>query len=124
LRCPNFFPVSIYKSQRKLEKPLSMSIVSSKTLEGAPAHGVLAVGRVAIGCALGLLLSGRINRSVRQTTALALLAAGVVVNLPAIISRLNEFINGPKSNRGIQRRLRSIRRDVDLPVEENDDPLY
>jgi hypothetical protein len=101
-----------------------MSIVSSKTLESVPAHGVLAVGRVAIGCALGLLLSGRIRHSVRQTTALALLAAGLVVNLPAIVSRLNEFINGPKSNRGIQKRLRSIRRDVDLPVEDNDDRLY
>jgi len=54
-----------------------MSIVSSKTLESVPAHGVLAVGRVAIGCALGLLLAGRIRRSVRQTTALALLAAGI-----------------------------------------------
>jgi hypothetical protein len=101
-----------------------MSIVSSKTLESVPAHGVLAVGRVAVGCALGLLVAGRIRRSVRQTTALALLAAGIVVNLPAIVSRLNEFINGPKSNRGIQKRLRSIRRDVDLPVEENDDRLY
>jgi len=101
-----------------------MSLVSSKTLESVPAHGVLAVGRVAIGCALGLLLAGRISRSVRQTTALALLATGMLVNLPSVVSRLNEFINGPKSNRGIQRRLRSIRRDVDLPVEDNDDRLY
>ena len=121
---PNYSRFPIARRDVKSKNPLLMSIVSSKTLDSVPAHGVLAVGRVAIGCALGLLIAGRIRHSVRQTTALALLAAGLVVNLPSIVSRLNEFINGPQSNRGLQKRLRSIRRDIDLPEEEHDERLY
>ncbi len=101
-----------------------MSFVTSKSLESVPAHGILAVGRAAIGCALGLLIAGRLRHSVRSTTALVLLVAGLAVNLPSIAVHLNTLLNGPQSNRGIQKRLRSIRRDVDLPVEDGDERLY
>ncbi len=101
-----------------------MPFVSQKTLESVPAHSVFAMGRAAVGAAVGLLAAGRMQRNTRNATALALLAIGVVVNLPSIIDSLNKFINGPESSRGLKRRLRSIRRDVDVPTEESDDHLY
>ncbi len=101
-----------------------MPFVSQKTLDSVPAHSLFTVGRAAIGAALGLLVAGRMQRGVRNTTALALLAVGVAVNLPSIILSLNEFINGPESRRGLNKRLRSIRRDVDVPTEETDETLF
>lgn len=101
-----------------------MQIVSQKSLESTPAKGIYALGRAAIGAGLGLLIAARFSRSTRHATAFGLLAIGIAANLPAIISNLNEFINGPESNRGLQKRLRSIRRDIDVPMEDVSDDVY
>lgn len=101
-----------------------MQIVSQRTFESAPAKGIYALGRAAIGAGLGLLIAARFSRSTRNATAIGLLALGVAANLPSVVAGLNELINGPESNRGLQKRLRSIRRDIDVPIEDVSDETY
>ncbi len=99
-------------------------LVPTRTLESAPAHGILAVSRAAIGLALGLLLAGKFRPGARQATAITLLSAGLLANLPSVADAIERFVNRPESDRGSQRRLRSIRRDVDVPVEDMQEHTY
>lgn len=69
----------------------------------------LIVTQTAVGCALGLLLAGKIGRPAQKTTAASLLGVGALLALPALIDVLTDAVNGPGSERGERRRLDSIR---------------
>jgi hypothetical protein len=75
----------------------------------------LIVTQTAVGCAVGLLLAGRIGRPAQKTTAASLLGIGALLALPAIIDAVTHVVNGPGSVRGERRRLDSIRTDSGLP---------
>ena len=86
---------------------------SSETLQ----KSFLIVTQTAIGCALGLLIAGKIGRSAQKTTAATLLGVGALLALPAIIDVVGEAVAGPGSERGERRRLDSIRTDSGLSEE-------
>jgi hypothetical protein len=77
-------------------------------LAGAPA---------AVGCAMGILLGGRLKDERRGSAAALLLGIAVVVTAPIAVDYVRKRIAGPGSLRGSQRRLNSIR-DAAVPVEE------
>lgn len=84
---------------------------SSDTLQ----KSFLIVTQTAVGCALGLLLAGKIGRPAQKTTAASLLGVGALLALPAVIDMVAHAVNGPGSERGERRRLDSIRRDPGIP---------
>ncbi|MEQ1859919.1 MAG: hypothetical protein ABMA13_08285 [Chthoniobacteraceae bacterium] len=86
---------------------------SSETLQ----KSFLIVTQTAVGCAVGLLLAGKIGRSAQKTTAASLLGIAALLALPAIIDVVTEAVNGPGSERGERRRLDSIRTDSGLTDE-------
>lgn len=71
----------------------------------------LIVTQTAVGCALGLLLAGKIGRPAQKTTAATLLGIGALLALPALIDVVTDAVSGPGSERGERRRLDSIRTD-------------
>ena len=84
---------------------------SSDTLQ----KSFLIVTQTAVGCALGLLIAGKIGRPAQKTTAASLLGVGALLALPALIDMVTHAVNGPGSERGERRRLDSIRRDPGIP---------
>ena len=80
---------------------------SSETLQ----KSFLIVTQTAVGCALGLLIAGKIGRPAQKTTAATLLGVGALLALPALIDVVTKSISGPGSPRGERRRLDSIRED-------------
>ena len=90
-----------------------MSSVSSKALDSYPALGLLAVTRAALGCGIGMMVAHKFQRpSTRQTTAIALLSVGVLGSLPWLVQTVIHAVNRPESERGMRRRLDSIRENV------------
>lgn len=86
---------------------------SSDTLQ----KSFLIVTQTAVGCAVGLLLAGKIGRPAQKTTAATLLGIGALLALPALIDVVTDVVNGPGSERGERRRLDSIRTDSGLSDE-------
>ena len=80
-------------------------------------RSLLTITQTAAGCAVGLLLAGKIKRPAQKMTAATLLGIGALVALPAVIDVVTNAINGPGSERGERRRLDSIRTDSGLPYD-------
>ena len=90
-----------------------MTPVSSKALDSYPAVSVLAVTRAALGCGIGMMVANKFQRSsTRQTTAIALLSLGVLGSVPWLVRAVVQAFNRPDTERGMQRRLASIRENV------------
>jgi hypothetical protein len=62
-----------------------------------------------IGCGVGLLLAGKLGRPAQRATAVTLLVVGAVATVPFFYGVLAKQINRPESERGMKRRLDSIR---------------
>ncbi len=91
---------------------------SSKALESTPALGLLAVTRAALGCGIGMMVAGKFQRPViRQTTAIALLSVGVLGSVPWLVRSVIDVVNRPDSERGMQKRLASIRSNAGFESE-------
>ena len=80
-------------------------------LERLPVTGFIAVTQTAVGCGLGLLLAEKIRGKAQRTTAIALLAVGLVTTLPVVVDYFTRQLNRPESARGMRKRLDSIRQD-------------
>lgn len=78
---------------------------------------LLAVTQTAVGCGIGLLLAGKLARPTQKTTAATLLSLGVLLALPAVVETVARAWKGPESDRGVRRRLDSIRLDPGLTEE-------
>ncbi len=76
---------------------------------------LLAVTQTAIGCAVGLLIAGRLGRPKQKATAASLLGIGALLAAPAVVSLVTRVVLGPGSERGERRRLDSIRTDSGFP---------
>ncbi len=90
---------------------MSISLSIPKTAEALPLDGLLTLTRTAFGLGLGLLIAERLDRPARQATAIALVSVGTLAIIPLLVKKAMERINRPESERGMQRRLRSIRGD-------------
>lgn len=71
--------------------------------------GLLTLTRTAFGLGLGLLVAERLNRPARQATAIALVSVGTLAVIPLLVKMALARINRPESERGMRRRLISIR---------------
>jgi hypothetical protein len=80
---------------------------------------LLAVTQTAVGCGIGLLLAGKLQRPAQKTTAATLLSLGVLLAIPAVVQTVAHVWRGPESDRGMRRRLDSIRTDPGL-MDETD----
>ena len=76
---------------------------------------LLAITQTAVGCAVGLLLAGKLGRPAQKATAASLLGVGALLALPALIEAVSHAVVGPGSARGERRRLESIRTDGGFP---------
>ncbi len=71
--------------------------------------GLLTLTRTAFGLGVGLLVAERLNRPARQATAIALVSVGTLAVIPLLVKMALARINRPESERGMRRRLISIR---------------
>lgn len=78
---------------------------------------LLAVTQTAVGCAVGLLLAGKLGRPAQKATAASLLGIGVLLAAPAIAAAVSNAVVGPGSTRGERRRLDSIRSGSGFPED-------
>ena len=88
---------------------MSFSLSIPKTAEGLPFDGLLTLTRTAFGLGVGLLVAERLNRPARQATAIALVSVGTLAVIPLLVKMALERINRPEGERGMRRRLLSIR---------------
>lgn len=89
--------------------PLSLTI--PKSPEQLPLDSLLVLTRSAFGLGLGMLVADKIDRPVRQATAIALVSVGALAAIPLLVKVALERVNRPESERGSRNRLRSIRGD-------------
>jgi hypothetical protein len=90
---------------------MSISLSIPKTTEALPLEGLWTLTRTAFGLGLGMMVAERLNRPARQATAIALVAVGALAVMPLVVKMAMARINRPESDRGVARRLRSIRGD-------------
>jgi hypothetical protein len=90
---------------------MSSLISISKSAEDLPVAPLLVLTRTAIGLGFGLLIADKIRPSVRQATAITLMAIGALAAAPWLVKITIGQINRPESEWGSRARLRSIRDD-------------
>lgn len=90
----------------------------SKFGENLPVTGVVAASQVAVGLGVGLLLADKLSMTARQRTAIALIGAGVAAVVPLVAGIYDRVSHSAASERGMRRRLDSLREDVGFPAEE------
>ena len=90
---------------------MSLTIPIPKQPSDLPIDPLLALTRAALGLGLGLLVADRIKRPARQATAIALMSLGTLAAIPYLLKVAMDCLNRADSERGSQRRLRSIRGD-------------
>jgi hypothetical protein len=91
--------------------------MASVRLSDPTKTSLLAVTQTAVGCGLGLLIAGKLQRPAQKTTAATLLSLGVLLAVPAVVETVIRVWKGPESERGVRRRLDSIRDDPGLTEE-------
>jgi hypothetical protein len=69
------------------------------------------------GVAAGLILGEVMHPTARRGIAIGLAALGVAALMPLAVSGIVNRVNGPRTRRGVQRRLRGIRDAGDGVVE-------
>ena len=75
-----------------------------------PVRGLLAVTQTALSCGIGILLAGKLKRSVQRNSAVAMFSLGALAMLPVALELAARRWRGPLSERGQQKTLDSIRR--------------
>lgn len=88
-----------------------MSSPDQNTCCTAASAGLIALAQTAIGCGVGLLLSGKLRRFNQRNAAVFLFAAGAAATAPVIYDVIARRVNRPGSERAMRRRLQSIRED-------------
>jgi len=90
-------------------KPLVLSLSSA---------ALLTISQGAVGCALGILFSDRLDKKNRTLVGLGFISLALATTVPALVAVVVDLVNGPSSKLGVRRRLRSIREDSGLHEEE------
>lgn len=79
---------------------------------------LLSITQTAVGCGIGLLLAGKLGRPAQKTTGTTMISVGALIALPVLVLAVIRAINRPNSERGMRRRLASIRHDSGLLPDE------
>ncbi len=82
-----------------------------KTPDHVPVTGLVALTQTALGFGAGLLVAGKMGRSAKNITAIAVLSVGVISTLPLVVDAVAKYVNKPGGAREMRKRLASIRRD-------------
>ena len=82
---------------------MSSLISISKSSEDLPVAPLLVLTRTAIGLGLGMLIADKIRPSVRQATAITLMAIGALAAAPWLVKITIGQINRPESEWGSPR---------------------
>jgi hypothetical protein len=90
-------------------KPLVLSLSSA---------ALLTISQGAVGCALGILFSDKLDKKNRTLIGLGFISLAMATTVPALVAVVVDLVNGPSSKLGARRRLRSIREDSGLHEEE------
>lgn len=85
---------------------------------GALQTSLLAITQTAVGCGIGLLIAGKLGRPAQKTTGTTMISIGGLLALPVLVVTVLRAINKPTSERGMRRRLASIRQDSGLLPDE------
>ncbi|BCX47616.1 hypothetical protein HAHE_15240 [Haloferula helveola] len=72
-----------------------------------------------LGAAAGLILGEVMHANARRGIAIGLAALGVAALMPLTVAGIVNKVNGPRTKRGVQRRLRGIRDAGDGFVEDS-----
>ncbi len=76
-----------------------------------------------LGAAAGLILGEVMHSNARRGVAIGLAALGVAALMPLAVAGIVNRVNGPRSHRGVKRRIRGIRDAgdgfVDSALEES-----
>ena len=78
---------------------------------------LLAITQTAVGCGIGLLLAGKLGRPAQKTTGETMISIGALLAVPVVVMAVMRTLNRPTSERGMRRRLDSIRHDSGYPDE-------
>jgi hypothetical protein len=78
---------------------------------------LLAITQTAVGCGIGLLIAGKLGRPAQKTTAATMISVGALLALPVVVIAVIRAMNRPNSERGMRKRLDSIRGDSGYPDE-------
>lgn len=78
---------------------------------------LLAITQTAVGCGIGLLLAGKLGRPAQKTTGATMISIGALLAVPVVVMAVMRTLNRPTSERGMRRRLDSIRHDSGYPDE-------
>ncbi len=76
-----------------------------------PVQSLVTITQTAVSCGVGLWLAGKLQNQARRNTALAMFSVGALSTLPLVYDLVSRKISGPKTERGMRRRLESIRED-------------
>ena len=76
-----------------------------------PVQSLVTITQTAVSCGIGLLLASKLQRNAQRNTAFAMLSVGALSTLPLVYELVSRKIAGPKTERGMRRKLESIRED-------------
>ncbi len=79
--------------------------------------GLTAITQASLGCGVGLLLANKIDRRVQKITAIVLLSVSLASTLPLALGVFFKRWNRPESDRGMRKRLESIRAGSGYPED-------
>jgi hypothetical protein len=88
------------------------SLPLSKFGENLPVTGLVAFSQAAVGFGIGLLIADKLESTTRQRAAIALIGAGALAVVPFLAGVYDRLSHREASERGMRRRLASIRGDV------------
>ena len=91
-------------------KPLVLSLSSA---------ALLTVSQGAVGCALGILFSDKLDKKNRTLVGLGFISLALATTVPALVAVVVDLVNGPSSKLGVRRRLRSIRERPDRVARDH-----
>lgn len=94
------------------------SLPISKFGENLPVTGLVAFSQAAMGFGVGLLVADKLGINARQRTAIAVIGAGLTAVIPFAAGIYDRVNHRAASERGMRRRLESIREDVGFPGGE------
>jgi hypothetical protein len=80
---------------------------SSEPLRSA----LFAVIQTSVGCGIGLLIAGKLQRPTQKVTAASLFSIGFLLAIPGAVGLVLRAWYRPESARGARRRLDTIRQD-------------
>ena len=88
-----------------------MATSQLKALDHVPVTSLVALTQTALGFGAGLLVAGKLGRTAKNATAVAMFSVGVISTLPLLVDVVTKVLNRPGSERDMRKRLASIRRD-------------